>query len=76
MRACPILDIYISRTFHWYKELFNPMSFDTYNRPLKIRKSTWTPTPNVGIHLGVWKFIPSHFPTLPGTWNMTFELHF
>jgi hypothetical protein len=24
----PILDIYVSRTFPWYKKLFNPMSFD------------------------------------------------
>jgi hypothetical protein len=28
----PILNIYISRIFQWYKELFNPMSFD----PLKL----------------------------------------
>ncbi len=32
----PILDIYISRSFQWYKELFNLMSFDPYNFPLKI----------------------------------------
>jgi hypothetical protein len=24
----PILDIYVSIAFQWYKELFNPMSFD------------------------------------------------
>jgi hypothetical protein len=25
----PILDIYISKVFKWYKELFNLMSFDS-----------------------------------------------
>jgi len=24
----PILDIFVSRDFQWYKEVFNPMSFD------------------------------------------------
>jgi hypothetical protein len=33
----PILDIYVSIDFQWYKELFNPMGFDLYNRLLKIR---------------------------------------
>jgi hypothetical protein len=28
----PILDINVSRTFQWYKELFNPMNFV----PLKL----------------------------------------
>jgi hypothetical protein len=27
-------------------------------------------------HLGVCEFIPSHFHTLPGTWNVTPRLHF
>jgi hypothetical protein len=55
----PILDISISRSFQWYKEFFNPMSFDPYNHSLKIWKSIGTPTPKVGVHLGVWRFIPS-----------------
>jgi hypothetical protein len=42
------------------------MSFDPCNRPLKIQESIETPTPKVGVDLGVWGFIPSHFPTLPG----------
>jgi hypothetical protein len=29
----------------------------------------------MGAHLGVWGFIPSHFPTLPGAWNVTPSLH-
>jgi hypothetical protein len=41
------------------------MSFDPYNRSLKIREFIKTPTPEVGTHLGVWKFIPSHSPTFP-----------
>ncbi len=64
----PILDIYVLRTFHWYKEHFNPMSFDPCNFFLKIWESIGTPTPNVGIHLGVWGFIPSHSPTFFGAW--------
>ncbi len=50
----PILDIYVPKVFHLYKELFNPMSFDACNRPLKIWKSVWTPTSNVRVHLGMW----------------------
>jgi len=67
----PILDIYVPRTFPWYKELFKPLSFDPYNHPLKIQESTETPTPNVGIPLGVWGGIPSHFLTLPRACGMT-----
>jgi hypothetical protein len=65
------LDIYVSMSFQWYKELFNPMGFYPCNRPLKIRWSIGTPTPKMGIHLGVWKFIPSHSFALLGTWNET-----
>jgi hypothetical protein len=54
----PILDIYVPKDFQQYKELFNPMGFDPYNRSLKIQKSIWTPTPKVGIHLGVWGSFP------------------
>jgi hypothetical protein len=72
----PILDIYVLRGFQLYKEPFNPISFDPGDRLLKILKSIGSPTPKVGVHLGVWGFIPSHFPTLPGAWNVTLELHF
>jgi hypothetical protein len=70
----PILDIYVPRAFQWYKKRFNPMGFDPYNCFLKIRKSTGTPTPKVGAPLGMWRFIPSHFPTLPGAWDVTLGL--
>jgi hypothetical protein len=49
----PNLNISILKDFQWYKELFNPMSFDPYSRSLKIQKSIETPTPKVGVHLGV-----------------------
>jgi hypothetical protein len=50
------------------------MNFNPCNHLLEIQKSIKTPPPKMGAHLGVWGFIPSHFPTL---WNMKcdFELH-
>ncbi len=56
----PILDIYASRAFHWYKEHHNSLRFDPCNRSLKFRESTETPSPQVGVALGVWVFTPSH----------------
>jgi hypothetical protein len=35
----PILDIFTSIAFQWYKELFEERSFDSCNRALKIRES-------------------------------------
>jgi hypothetical protein len=32
----PILDIYVSINFQWYKKILNPLSFDPYNHFLKI----------------------------------------
>jgi hypothetical protein len=70
-----ILDNYVPRAFQWYKKLLHPMSFDPCNCYLKIWNSIGTPTPKVGAHLGVWGFIPSHSPTLPGAWNVTSGPH-
>ncbi len=81
-----ILDIYVPKAFQWYKELFNPMSFDPCNHLLKIWESIRTLILNllvmmdskpsqVGTHLGVWGFISSHSPTIPGAWNVILELH-
>jgi len=67
----PVLDIYVPKAFHWYKKLFKPLSFDPWNFPLKIWKSIGTPTPNVGVPLGVWRSILSHFLALPGACGMT-----
>jgi hypothetical protein len=70
----PTLDIYIPRDFQWHKELLNPMGFDPYNCFLEIRESIGTPTPKMGAHLGMWVFIPSHSPTLPGAWDVILGL--
>jgi hypothetical protein len=43
---------------------------------LNIRDSIGTSSPKVGIALGVWGFIPSHFTTLSGTCNVTPRLPF
>ncbi len=72
----PILNIYVLRTFQWYKEFFNLMSFDPWNRSQKICESIGIPSPKVGAHLGVCGFIFSHLPTFLRTWNVTPELHF
>jgi len=72
----PILDIYVPRTFRWYKERHKPLSFDPWNHSLKFWESTETPSPKVGVALGVWGFTPSHFPTLPGVCDVTPRLPF
>jgi hypothetical protein len=62
-RCKPILDIYASKAFRWYKKNIKVRSFDPCNHALKIWESFWpfgTPTPNMGVHLGVWGFMPSH----------------
>jgi hypothetical protein len=59
----------------------NAMKFVPYNYPLKIWESIETLNPQVGAHLGVWAFTPSHypkflhFPKLPGAWNVILKLH-
>jgi hypothetical protein len=67
----PILDICASRAFQWYKERHNPLRFDPCNRSLKFQKSTGTPLLKVGVALGVWGLIPSHFLTLPRVCDVT-----
>jgi len=47
------------------------LSFDPWNCSLKFQESTRTPSPKVGVALGVWRFIPSHFPTLSGICDVT-----
>jgi hypothetical protein len=56
--------IYVPRALEWYNKILYPLGFDPYNFPLKIQKSIGTPTPKMGVHLGVWGFIPSLFYTL------------
>jgi hypothetical protein len=57
----PILDIYIPKYFHWYKELFKTLNFDPCNCPLKIWKSTGTPTPQNETPLGCEGSFPHTF---------------
>ncbi len=59
----PILDIYTSIAFQWYKELVNARFFDLWNRSLKVQESVGTPTPEIKVHLGVWVFILTLFHT-------------
>ncbi len=61
----PILDIYVPRAFQWHQERNNSLRFDPSTRPLKFRESTGTPSPKMGVALGVWVFTPSHSLALP-----------
>jgi hypothetical protein len=49
----PILDIYVSRAFQQYQERNNPLRFDPSTCTLKFRESTGTPSPKMGVALGV-----------------------
>ncbi len=68
-RSCePILYIYVSLAFQWYKELFNPLGFDPYNCSLKIQESIKTPNSQSGSSLGsvkVHSLTLSFTPGLP-----------
>jgi hypothetical protein len=61
-----------SKSFPMYKEY--PLSFDHWNCYLKFRESTGTPSPKMGVALGVWGFTPSQFPTLSKVCDVTPEL--
>jgi hypothetical protein len=63
----PILDIYAPRALQWYKKRHEPLSFDPCNRSLKFWESTGTPSPQLGVALGVWGFTPSYSLTLSNT---------
>jgi hypothetical protein len=58
-----ILNIYTWINFQWYKTLFNARCFDPCNHTLKVQESIETPTPKMGVHLGVWVFILTLFHT-------------
>jgi hypothetical protein len=55
-----ILDIYTSRAFHWYKELLEARILTPAIPLWRFGSPFETPTPNMGVHLRVWGFIPSH----------------
>jgi hypothetical protein len=48
-----ILNIYNTRTFQWYNELFNSMNFNPCNCSLKIWEFIVTPIPKVEARLGI-----------------------
>ncbi len=72
------LDIYVSITFQWYKRRFELMGFDPCHCPLNPAIALWrfwspfeTPIPTMGVHLGMWVFIPSHSFALSGAQDVT-----
>jgi hypothetical protein len=69
----PSLNIYIPKSFHWYKKLFKPLSFDPYNRPLKIWESIETSTPKVELPWGV-KVHSLTLSHIPGSMLCDFRL--
>jgi len=70
----PILDIYTSIVFQWYKLILNVRCFDLCNCSMKVRDSIGTPTPKRRTHWGVWVFILTLFlasaleTLLPWSW--------
>jgi hypothetical protein len=61
----PILDIYVSIAFQWYKKIFNAMDFDPYNHSLKISKVHRDSNSQNGSSLGS---VSVHSHTLPHSW--------
>jgi hypothetical protein len=43
-----------------FSMIYLPLTFDPRNRSLKFRESINTPSPKVGVALGVWVYTPSH----------------
>jgi hypothetical protein len=68
----PILDIYVSIIFQWYKEIFNVMNLNPWNISLKIQDSIELPIPKMRVHLGVCGFNLY----IRGSANVTPVLHF
>ncbi len=75
-RCKPILDIYVSITFQWYKELFEVMSFDPCNCAVKIRESIWVFNSYNESSLESVKVHSLTFFALPGACDVTLGLSF
>ncbi len=67
----PIIDIYASIDFQWYKELFETMSFDPYNRALKIWESISDSNSQHGSSFGSVRVHSLTLFALPGTCEVT-----
>jgi hypothetical protein len=70
----PILNIFVLISFQWYKKIFNITHLYPWNHflkigcPLKLQLPKWEFT-------WEWECSFSHTLNLPGTWNVSFELH-
>jgi hypothetical protein len=62
-----ILDIYTSRPFQWYKELFKARRFDPCNRALKIRESFRDSNSQHGSSLGSVRVHSLTLSYIPGS---------
>jgi hypothetical protein len=78
----PILNIYASIDFQWYKEHFKARSFDPLNCAMKIRKSFWdsnsqhgSPLVSVKVHSFTLFALPRTCEVTPGSpsWPATFQ---
>jgi hypothetical protein len=72
-RFKPILDIYASIAFQWYKKLFKAMSFDPCNCALKIWESFWDSNSQHGSSLGSVRVHSLTLFTLPWACEVTPE---
>jgi hypothetical protein len=61
----PVLDIYISIVFQWYKKIHKERGFDPCNHSLKFQKSNMTLIANNGSSFGN---VSVHSHTLPHSW--------
>jgi hypothetical protein len=67
----PILDIYVSISFQWYKKLFEAMSFDPCNCTLKIWESIRDSNSQHGSSLGSVRVHALTLFALPGICDVT-----
>ncbi len=67
----PILGIYASRAFRWYKERFKTRSFDPWNRALKIRESFRDSNSQHGSSFGSVRVHALTLFALPGACEVT-----
>jgi hypothetical protein len=72
----PILDIYTSIVFQWYKELFKAMGLAPYNCALIIHESFWDSNSQHGSSLGSVKVHALTFFALPGACEVTLRCPF
>jgi hypothetical protein len=66
----PILDIYVSRAFHWYKERNKPWSFDPSKRSLKFLESFGDSTLTNSQHGSSLGSVRVHSLTLSGVFAL------